>query len=133
MQESRSQSTHELFEVIDETTSSSLHHWLGQEGLFHQGNDLCHVSVSIVKFYQDIIACDVIDMGACHVLLGRPWQHDVDATHRDKESIYVFPWKDTRVVMRPILPAPKPTQEEKPKFIFICNRGEFLVELKETK
>ena len=28
---------------------------------------------------------------------------------------------------------PKSTEEEKPKFIFICNRGEFLVESKEIK
>ena len=73
-------------------------------------------------------------MDTYHVLLGRPWQHDVDATHRGKENVYVFPWKGKRVAMRSILPAPKPAEEEeKPKFIFICNRGEFLVESKETK
>ena len=35
--------------------------------------------------------------------------------------------------MKPIPPVLKLTKEEKPKFIFICNRGEFLVESKETK
>ena len=35
--------------------------------------------------------------------------------------------------MKPIPPTPKPAKEEKPKFISICNRGEFLVESKETK
>jgi len=35
--------------------------------------------------------------------------------------------------MRPIPPTPKPIKEKKPKFIFICNQGEFLVKLKETK
>nr|GEV61298.1 transposon Ty3-I Gag-Pol polyprotein [Tanacetum cinerariifolium] len=29
---------------------------------------------------------DVVDMEACHVLLGRPWQHDMDATHQDALS-----------------------------------------------
>jgi len=33
--------------------------------------DLCHVSISISKYYQDIVACDVVDMDACHILLGR--------------------------------------------------------------
>jgi len=35
--------------------------------------------------------------------------------------------------MKPISPPLKPTNKEKPKFISICNRGEFLVESKETK
>ena len=73
-------------------------------------------------------------MDTYHVLLGRPWQHDVDATHRGKENVYVFPWKGKRVAMRSILPAPKPAEEEeKPKFISICNRGEFFVEPKDIK
>jgi len=53
--------------------------------------DLCHSPILIGIFYQDIVACDVVDMDVCHVLLGRPWQHDVDVTHRAKENIYVFP------------------------------------------
>ena len=32
--------------------------------------DHCHVPISIGKFYKDSIACDVIDMDACHILLG---------------------------------------------------------------
>ena len=35
--------------------------------------------------------------------------------------------------MRTTQPAPKPTEEENTKFIFICNRGEFLMESKETQ
>ena len=38
-----------------------------------------------------------------------------------------------RIAMKPIPPPPKPTKEEKPKFISICNRDEFLVDSKETK
>ena len=34
--------------------------------------------------------------------------------------------------MKPILPTPKPTKEETPKLIIICNRVEFFVESKET-
>ncbi|GJR79013.1 hypothetical protein Tco_0149798 [Tanacetum coccineum] len=30
-----------------------------------------------------LVTCDVVDMEACHVLLGRPWKHDVDATHQE--------------------------------------------------
>ncbi|GKA60361.1 transposon ty3-I gag-pol polyprotein [Tanacetum coccineum] len=29
-----------------------------------------------------LVTCDVVDMESCHVLLGRPWQHDVNDTHQ---------------------------------------------------
>ena len=45
----------------------------------------------------------------------------------------MFTWEDKRITMKPIPPAPKPTIEEKPKFIFVCNGGELLVESKEIK
>nr|GMD29224.1 transposon Ty3-I Gag-Pol polyprotein [Ipomoea batatas] len=35
--------------------------------------EVCHVPVSIGKSYQDTVTCEVIDMDACHILLGRPW------------------------------------------------------------
>ena len=31
----------------------------------------CHVPISIDKFYQDIVTCDVFDMDTCHILLER--------------------------------------------------------------
>uniref|UniRef100_A0A0E0J2G5 Uncharacterized protein n=1 Tax=Oryza nivara TaxID=4536 RepID=A0A0E0J2G5_ORYNI len=38
-----------------------------------------------VKFsignYVDIVDCDIAPMNACHLLLGRPRQFDLDATH----------------------------------------------------
>ena len=45
----------------------------------------------------------------------------------------MFTWERKRIAMKPIPPPLKPTKEEKPNFISICNRGEFLVESKETK
>jgi len=41
--------------------------------------------------------------------------------------------KGKKVAMRPIPHIPEATKEKEPKFISICNRGEFLVESKETK
>lgn len=32
----------------------------------------------------------LLDMNACHILLGRPWQCDVDATHRGWQNVYTF-------------------------------------------
>ena len=69
------------------------HHHLYDIGWIKKGpcikvTDLCYVPISIGKFYQDSVACDVIDMDKCHILLKRPWQHDVDATQRE-ERIYM--------------------------------------------
>jgi len=72
-------------------------------------------------------------MDACHILLGRTWQHDIDATRRDKRNIYTFNWKGKRIAMGTISPIPKFIKEKEPKFISICNRGEFLVKSKEAK
>ena len=52
--------------------------------------DICKVSFSIRKFYQDEISCDVVDMNACQILLGRPWQFDVNALHKGKDNVYIF-------------------------------------------
>ena len=35
--------------------------------------DLYHVPISIDKFYQDSVACDVVDIDKSHILLGRSW------------------------------------------------------------
>jgi len=94
--------------------------------------NICQIAISLSKFYQDSVTCNV-DMNACHILLGRPWQHDFNATHRGNDNIYMFTWEGKRIVTKPILPPLKPTKEEKPEFISICNQSEFLVKSKETK
>jgi len=40
----------------------------------------------------------------------------------------MFTWEGKKIAMKPIPPVPRPTEEEKQKFTFICNRDEFLVE-----
>lgn len=35
-------------------------------------SEICKVPLSIGKHYQNVIDCDVLDMDACHILLGRP-------------------------------------------------------------
>ena len=42
------------------------------------------------KCHVDKVVCDVIEMDACHLILGRHWQYDVDATHRCKDNVYMF-------------------------------------------
>jgi hypothetical protein len=59
-----------------------------------------------VKFsvgdYMDTIDCDVAAMSACHLLLGRPWQYYLDATHSGHSNHYSFVHKGVSHVLKPM-------------------------------
>ncbi|XP_060200790.1 uncharacterized protein LOC132629067 [Lycium barbarum] len=63
---------------------------------------------AIIKFnigkYQDEILCDVVPMQACHLLLGRPWQFDVDAQHSGRTNKYSFVVKEKKYILNPLTP-----------------------------
>ncbi|XP_060211922.1 uncharacterized protein LOC132639493 [Lycium barbarum] len=63
---------------------------------------------AIIKFsigkYQDDILCDVVPMQACHLLLGRPWQFDVDAQHSGRTNKYSFVVKGKKYILNPLTP-----------------------------
>ncbi|KAJ4707018.1 RNA-directed DNA polymerase [Melia azedarach] len=63
--------------------------------------EVCKLPFIIGKFYKTDVLCDVVDMDACHVLLGRPWQYDVDAMHRGRRNIYEFWWNGKKIVLVP--------------------------------
>lgn len=47
-----------------------------------------------------------------HILLGRPWQYDVNAIHRGRDNSYAYQWNDRKIVILPSSPrnlAPAPT------------------------
>jgi hypothetical protein len=48
-------------------------------GWIKQGTERFRFTFLIGKHYSDSILCDVVDMNACHLILGRPWQFDMDA------------------------------------------------------
>ncbi|XP_026438059.1 uncharacterized protein LOC113336623 [Papaver somniferum] len=52
----------------------------------------CVIKFSFVG-YEESVLCDVIDMTATHLLLGRPWKYDVRAVHNCFENTYTF-YKD---------------------------------------
>ncbi|XP_019168246.1 PREDICTED: uncharacterized protein LOC109163967 [Ipomoea nil] len=74
--------------------------WI-KEGPSVSVTEICHVPISIGKSYEDTIACEVIDMDVCHILLGRPCQFDVDATHRGRQNAYEFLWNNKKIVIPP--------------------------------
>ena len=61
--------------------------------------EACRVPLSIGKHYKHEIWCDVIDMDASHVLLGRPWQFDVDATHKGRDNVFIFKWGSHKITL----------------------------------
>ena len=72
----------------------------------------------------------------CHLILGRPWQYDVDATHRCQDNVYVFFKNDRKINLGPIKDSslPKASKVEgKPSFLIVNNEDEFDKECKEMK
>jgi hypothetical protein len=43
-----------------------------------------------IRSFQENVLCDVIEMDACHILLGRPWLFDSQVHHDGKENTYEF-------------------------------------------
>lgn len=55
--------------------------------------------------FEEVIktkSSDVLDMDACHILLGRSWQYDVQAVHRGRENTYEFQWMNNKIVLMPL-------------------------------
>ena len=75
-------------------------------------------------------------MDACHLTLGRPWQYDVDATHRCKDNVYVFFKNDRKIVLDPIKEGSVPKSskvEGKLSLLIVNNEDEFGKDCKELK
>lgn len=47
-------------------------------------------------------------MDVCHILLGQPWQYDLQAIHRGRENTYEFNWMGQKVKL---LPSTSPTDK----------------------
>nr|GLL48175.1 uncharacterized protein LOC109163967 [Ipomoea trifida] len=94
--------------------------------------EVCHVPVSIGKSYQDTVTCEVIDMDACHILLGRPWQFDVDAIYHGRQNTYKFVWKNKKILIPPISWSVA-DQRKTCAVTITANWKEFIAEAKEFK
>ncbi|XP_040994300.1 uncharacterized protein LOC121240841 [Juglans microcarpa x Juglans regia] len=91
------------------------------------------VPFSIGKFYNDVVDCDVVEMDACHVLLGRPWQFHVDATCKGRDNTYSFWWHEKKVVL---LSTGERSREvavpEKKNYFLTVAEDQFLIDAKES-
>lgn len=64
--------------------------------------EICRVPLSIGKFYKDEVVCDVVDMNACHLLFGRPWQYDLETIHDGKNNICRFVKDGKKITLLPL-------------------------------
>ncbi|GKC22987.1 transposon ty3-I gag-pol polyprotein [Tanacetum coccineum] len=107
--------------------------WI-KKGLGLKVTKICKVPITIGKHYNELVTCDVVDMEACHVLLGRPWQHDMDATHQGKSNIYLFKWGGKTIAMLPLgVVSPKTKLENKTLVTLVASSKEFQAKKKEMR
>ena len=74
--------------------------WI-KKGIEMMVNEVCTIQLSIGRHHQDKIHCDVVDMTACHLLLGRLWQFDRNVVHKGKDNTYKFCWKEKKIILVP--------------------------------
>ncbi|KAL4313157.1 hypothetical protein GQ457_01G020360 [Hibiscus cannabinus] len=55
--------------------------------------------------YKDEVLCDVVAMGACHLLLGRPWQFDKGTLHDGVTNRYSFMHAGQKITLAPLTPS----------------------------
>ncbi|GJU84693.1 hypothetical protein Tco_1292239 [Tanacetum coccineum] len=96
--------------------------------------EICKVPLAIGKHYNELVTCDVIDIEVCHVLLGRPWQHDMDVTHQGKSNMYLFRWSEKTIAMLSLsVISRKMKLENKTLATLVASPKEFQAERKKTR
>ncbi|KAI0513439.1 hypothetical protein KFK09_009460 [Dendrobium nobile] len=61
----------------------------------------CRVTFSIGKQYVCDVLCDVLDMDICHLILGRPWQFNVDTHYDGRANVNSLDWKGRKLRLLP--------------------------------
>jgi hypothetical protein len=60
-----------------------------------------HFSISTYHHYAD---CDVIPMQACSLLLGHPWEFNIDVIHHGRTNKYTLMHKGKKITLLPLTP-----------------------------
>lgn len=77
--------------------------WI-KRGVETNVTELSHVSLSSGKNYLDTSTFDVVEMDACHILLGRLWKFDRKVAHDGWANTYSFQWHQKKLVILPSKP-----------------------------
>jgi hypothetical protein len=54
--------------------------------------------------YHDYVDCDVVPMQACSLLLGHPWEFDIDAIHYGRSNKYTLVHNRKKITLLPLTP-----------------------------
>ncbi|KAL5707353.1 hypothetical protein ACHQM5_025411 [Ranunculus cassubicifolius] len=87
----------------------------------------CLVPFSIGR-YKDDILCDIVDMNACNLLLGRPWQFDLNVVHKGRDNVLSFMKDGARFNLCPLREKSVCTQPRRKPIVSICIAQEFASE-----
>ncbi|XP_057835307.2 uncharacterized protein LOC131045734 [Cryptomeria japonica] len=82
-----------------------------------------------ISDFKDKVLCDIVEMDASHILLGRPWQFDVDATHHCRKNTYSIIKDEKTFTMKPL----PDNKGEKEPTIIIMGKKEMMKALKEPE
>ena len=95
----------------------------------------CKVPCSIGK-YRDEVYCDVVDIDACQLLFGKPWQFDLDAQHAGREIVYQLEKDDVKFTLLPLRSGPQPKVpkgDRRTFFTITHSKREMGVAIKESR
>ena len=77
--------------------------------------------------YNDEVACDVLSMDACHLLIGRPWQYDRNVLHHGQSNTYSFKLNGKRLTLTPLalnqIHKPETGREKLKESVLLVNGG----------
>ncbi|KAJ9557348.1 LOW QUALITY PROTEIN: hypothetical protein OSB04_011962 [Centaurea solstitialis] len=82
---------------------------------------VCKVPLSIGKYYKEDVLCDVLDMDACHILLGRPWKYDNNVTHKGRDNVMLFRWGDRKIAIAPVSRFDKVPENKSKSFLVVTS------------
>jgi hypothetical protein len=100
-----------------------------------KGHQVTVIKQCLVEFkiggYNDKIMCDVIPMDVCHLLLGRPWQYDINVIHDGIMNTYTLE-KNGRTHML-LLIKDKEVKPEVRNIVLLMSGKELLIEVKKKE
>lgn len=100
----------------------------------------CLLSFHISNF-SDQVLCDVVEIDACHVLLGRPWLFDRKVLPDGRENTYEFNKDGQRYRLEPVAKEKTTTIDNsdvgcsgsRSGHVMLCSAKEFMKEQKKAK
>eukprot|EP00253_Pinus_taeda_P017972 PITA_17972 len=93
-------------------------------------DEQCEVQFHISK-YTDKVACDIMPMDVCHILLGRLWKYDRKVTHDGKMNCYKFVKDGVKHTLVPI--KEEDTTESSGTKALLIGGKQFVKQIEENK